>query len=67
MLLEFQCSNFRSILDTVVFSMRATSDTTREEYIKEYDKYRVLKSAIVYGANGSGKSNFLKALAYMQG
>lgn len=67
MLLEFQCSNFRSILDTVTFSMRATSDTTREEYIKEYDKYRILKSAIVYGANGSGKSNFLKALAYMQG
>jgi len=28
-------------------------------------KYELLKSAIIYGANASGKSNFLKAMAFM--
>ncbi len=67
MLLEFRCSNHRSIKEEVRFSMIAGSDNTSEELLKEFGNIRVLRSAIIYGANGSGKSNFISALSFMQG
>lgn len=66
MLLEFKCSNHRSIKEEVGFSMIAGSDNTSEEFLKEYGNFRILRSAIIYGANGSGKSNFINALSYMR-
>lgn len=66
MLLEFNCSNHRSIKETVTFSLIAGSDHTLEEYIKNFANFRVLRSAIIYGANGSGKSNFINALSFMR-
>lgn len=65
MLLEFKCSNHKSIKDKVSFSMIAGSDNTSEELLKEFGNFRILRSAIIYGANGSGKSNFINALAFM--
>ncbi len=65
MLLEFKCSNHRSIKEEVSFSMIAGSDNTSEELLKEYGNFRVLRSAVIYGANGSGKSNFISALLFM--
>lgn len=67
MLLEFKCSNHKSIKETVSFSMVAGSDNTSEKLLKKYGNLRVLRSAIIYGANGSGKSNFINALAFVQG
>ena len=66
MILEFSCSNHKSILNKVTFSSLATSDTTFEEKIKETDELRVLKAAVIYGANGSGKSNFLDAISFVK-
>ena len=65
MLLEFKCSNHRSIKEEVNFSMIAGSDNTSEGLLKEFGKFRVLRSAVIYGANGSGKSNFISALLFM--
>lgn len=65
MLLEFKCSNHKSIKDAIDFSMIAGSDRTSIDYLKEFENYRVLPSAIIYGANGSGKSNFINALEFM--
>jgi len=65
MLLEFTCSNHRSIKEKVSFSMVAGSDNTSEELLKQFGNFRVLRSAIIYGANGSGKSNFINALSFM--
>lgn len=65
MLLEFKCSNHRSIKEEVSFSMIAGSDNTSEELLNEYGNFRVLRSAVIYGANGSGKSNFISALLFM--
>lgn len=45
--------------------MIAGSDNTSEELLKEFGNFRILRSAIIYGANGSGKSNFINALAFM--
>ena len=67
MLLEFKCSNHRSIKEEVKFSMIAGSDNTSEELLKVFINISVLRSAIIYGANGSGKSNFISALSFMQG
>ena len=58
MLLEFRCSNFKSIKEEIRFSMIAGKDNTSEELLKVYNNFRVLRSAVIYGANGSGKSNF---------
>ncbi len=66
MLLEFKCSNHKSIKEEVHFSMIAGSDNTSKEFLKEFNNLRVLRSAIIYGANGSGKSNFISALSFMR-
>lgn len=64
MLLQFTVNNFKSIKDTISFSM-ATSAKDEENFFK-VKKYELLQSAIIYGANASGKSNFLKAMAFMR-
>ena len=66
MLLEFSCSNHKSIGDKIIFSLIAGSDTFREEKNFEFGKYKVLPSAVIYGANGSGKSNFIDAVSFVK-
>lgn len=68
MLIEFSVRNFLSFKDTATLSMVAANS------IKEYqnenliftERYKLLKSAIIYGANASGKSNLLSALRFMR-
>ena len=64
MLLEFSCSNHKSIRDTILFSALAGSDTKRIDETAEFGKYHVLNSAVIYGANGSGKTNFIDAIYF---
>ncbi len=66
MILEFSCSNYKSIKDKVTYSALAGKDNTFEDEIKKYGKYRVLRSSVIYGANGSGKSNFISAISFMK-
>lgn len=66
MLLQFSCSNYKSIKDKIDFSMRASSDTTMLERTKEYNGAHILRMAAIYGANGSGKSNFISAIEFAQ-
>ena len=66
MLLEFACSNHKSIRDEVLFSSVAGSDTTYEDKIVNFSGIRVLKTAVIYGANGSGKSNFIDAISFVK-
>lgn len=66
MLLEFSCSNHKSIRNEVLFSSLAGSDTTNEDRLYEAAGLRVLKSAVIYGANGSGKSNFIDAISFLR-
>ena len=54
MLLEFMCSNHKSIKDKIVFSTLAGSDNTNDDMTEEIAGVKVLKSAVIYGANGSG-------------
>jgi len=64
MLLQFTVNNFKSIQDTTIFSMATSSKDEGKSF--KIKKYELLQSAILYGANASGKSNFLKAMAFMR-
>ena len=70
MLLEASVANYLSFAEKQVFSLVANSGTEHEKFnvaeIKANRKHRVLKSALIYGANSSGKSNFLMALVAMR-
>ena len=69
MIIDFSVSNFRSIYEKVSLSMLASKLTGKEDtkenyfYPERYKNFPILKSAVIYGANASGKSNLLKALA----
>ncbi|MDE7272557.1 MAG: ATP-binding protein [Lachnospiraceae bacterium] len=66
MLLQFSCSNHKSIKNKIIFSAIAGSDDTFEESLKPFSNFRVVPSAVIYGPNGSGKSNFISALEFMR-
>lgn len=63
MLLQFSVNNYRSIKDTVTFSMATALQEDKNFF--SIRKYKLLNSAVVYGANASGKSNLLRAMAFM--
>ncbi|SOE45530.1 hypothetical protein SAMN05720781_0034 [Fibrobacter sp. UWT3] len=65
MLIQFTCSNYRSIKDPVVFSMAASKDDCIKDSLISFGKGRYLRVAEVYGANGSGKTSLLDALLLM--
>ena len=65
MLAEFRVSNYRSFKDEQVLSMVATSEESKGSNSVKIGKYNILKSAVVYGANASGKSNLIQAMAGM--
>ena len=71
MLVEFRVKNFRSLRDEQVLSLVASKDNTLQQTHTITTGLKaapsLLRSAVVYGANASGKSNLIKALQYMRG
>lgn len=67
MIQEFKFKNFISFRDEVTLSFEATKDTTFEDYhiVEVSPGVRLLRFAMVYGANASGKSNLLYALDFL--
>ena len=65
MILEFRCENYKSIKDEVILSMLATKDNDYENTLIEFDKKRILPVVSIYGANGSGKTNLINAIGYV--
>ncbi len=71
MLVQFSVKNFKTFKDKVTLSMVASnydkSDLEENNVfdVKNYP-HRLLKSAVVYGANASGKTKFIDALAFMR-
>ncbi len=73
MILNFTVSNFRSIKDEITLSFEPVTKYREEkkwEHLFTYEtknkKYKVLKLAIIYGANASGKTNILIALDFLR-
>ena len=71
MLVEFCAKNFRSLRDEQVLSLVASKDKTLQDTHTLSTGLKaapsLLRSAVVYGANASGKSNLIKAFQYMRG
>ncbi len=69
MIISFSVQNFRSIREKITMDFNASSDKHLEEYFV-YEipkpKMRILRMAMIYGANASGKTNILKALDFLR-
>lgn len=67
MIQELKVSNFLSFKEEVTFSFEATKDTSFEEYhvVEVAPDIRLLRFAMIYGANASGKSNLLNVIQYL--
>jgi uncharacterized protein len=72
MLIEFSVGNYRSFKEKVTFSMVAANLVSQDKnldinnVVAVDDELSLLKSAAIYGANASGKSNLAKALQFMK-
>jgi len=66
MLIRFVISNFLSFNEESEFNMIAGSFKTHKNHVYNAGKLDVLKSAVFYGANASGKSNLIKAVNYLK-
>lgn len=68
MIVEFSIENFFSIKSTQKISFEPSADTfMSDEYSYEIKEgVRLLKVGIIYGANASGKTNILNAIAFFK-
>ncbi|UKJ06944.1 AAA family ATPase [Solitalea lacus] len=67
MIVNFSVQNFGSIKDKQTLSFEADKSTHLEDaYIVNFGGQRVLKLALIYGANASGKTTILKALDFLR-
>ncbi|QMW06150.1 AAA family ATPase [Spirosoma foliorum] len=65
MLIEFSVGNFLSIKDRQTLRLDAASISEHRDQLIDAGRYKLLRSAVIYGANASGKSNVLKAMETM--
>lgn len=67
MIQELRFKNFLSFREEATFSFEADKSTDMEDFqiVKMKDGVRLLKFALVYGANASGKSNLLYAFEFL--
>lgn len=61
MLIEFRFKNYRSFRDEAVLSMEATGLGTFKNSLISYNRIKLLPGAAIYGKNGGGKSNVIRA------
>ncbi len=74
MFVQFKVGNFLSFKDVVTFSLLGYAPVKEHENKQDasnvfYDpteKNKLLKSSVIYGANGSGKSNLLSAIGFLK-
>lgn len=71
MLIEFRVANYRSFREPVTFSMEAADIVSQppsldQQNVFQAGEVKLLSSAVIYGANASGKSNLVSALNFMR-
>jgi AAA15 family ATPase/GTPase len=67
MILKLTLKNYRSYKEKVTFSMEPNSSDAKSNNIAKIfndaeQEYKILKIAMIYGANASGKTNIIRAL-----
>jgi len=67
MLLMFKVKNYLSFKNEAILDMRATAYVQHPSHvIRVDDKLGLLKTAAIYGANASGKSNLISAMFFFE-
>lgn len=67
MLKMFKVKNYMSFKDEAILDMRATSYKQHPTHLLEaYDENKLIKTVAMYGANASGKSNFISAMFFFE-
>lgn len=66
MLYRYSVENYKSFRDRAEISFFPTSTTSNHHVSGYTSNIPVLNSAIIYGANASGKSNLIKSLAFFK-
>lgn len=66
MLIRFVVSNFLSFKEETEFNMLTGSFKIHREHVYERSDIELLRAAAIYGANGAGKSNLIKAFSFFQ-
>jgi AAA15 family ATPase/GTPase len=66
MILRFVISNFLSFKDETEFNMLTGNFKIHPSHVFQRHGFEVLKAAAIYGANGAGKSNLIKAIAFFK-
>ncbi len=66
MLVRFRVSNFLSFRKDLEFNMLVDSQKWHTEHVYCYKNLEILKTAALYGANGAGKSNLVKAISFLK-
>jgi hypothetical protein len=70
MLIRFRFKNYTSFKDECVLSLVASPDKALAEEnsveVPSFGKRRLLRSAVAFGANASGKSNLIQAFAFVR-
>ena len=61
MLVEFRFKNYRSFRDEAVLSMEAVGLSSFKSSLIEYNNMKLLPGVAIYGKNGGGKSNVIRA------
>lgn len=61
MLVEFRFKNYRSFRDEAVLSMEAVGLSLLKNCLIEYNSMKLLPGVAIYGKNGGGKSNVIRA------
>lgn len=65
MLIQFSYNNFSSFKDDTIFSMIFGKNNDKKNTFP-FEKYEILPSSVIYVANASGKTNFIKAFSMMR-
>ncbi len=65
MLLNFRVKNYKSFVEDSELNMLAASIKEHSDSLIVENDVKVLPIAAIFGANGSGKSNFLEAIALL--
>jgi AAA15 family ATPase/GTPase len=67
MLLEFSVGNYLSFREKKTLNLVASSISDyKETNIVTSERHTLLKGVVIYGANASGKSNFIRAMSTMK-
>jgi len=67
MLIEFSVRNYLSFKEKAVLNLSATAIKEHvDSNVTNTERVDLLKGAIIFGANASGKSNFIKAMSTMR-